>query len=55
MVSAIDDAVKDIKTSLETSGLMGDTVIVFASDNGGNSKVSKATMYLVKIIKLLDY
>ena len=38
MVTAIDEAVATVVSALETANLLNDTVIAFASDNGGQPK-----------------
>ena len=35
MVSAIDDSLADLSSSLEARGMLSNTIIVFSSDNGG--------------------
>ena len=35
MVTAIDDVVLQIKDALETKGMLDNSIIIFASDNGG--------------------
>ena len=43
MVSALDDAVKDIITALKSSDMWENTIFVFMADNGGNPKDGQVT------------
>ena len=35
MVTTIDDVVQQIKDALQTNGMLDNSIIIFASDNGG--------------------
>ena len=37
MVSALDDGVKNVTDALRTTGLWGNTVLLFSADNGGET------------------
>ncbi len=43
MVTAMDDAIGRVKTALSDKGMLDETVIVFASDNGGQPVAGAAS------------
>ena len=47
MLESIDDGVGMIMSKLDELGLADDTILIFSSDNGGETNVTSNALYVV--------